>query len=56
MRQSNVVMLAFSAFLGKICTKGFVPMADIFSCVVKSISKISGTTLFHMGVAIIQLP
>ena len=53
MGKSNIIMLTFRSLLSEVCSKGFVPMADIFGRIVKGISKIARTTFFHMGVAVI---
>ena len=46
-------MLAFGAFLLKIGSEGFIPMADILRGVVKSIPKVSGTSFLHVGMTAI---
>ncbi len=56
MRQSNIIVFTFGTFLFKICTKRFIPVADIFRSIVKGIAQVSGTTFLHVGIAIIQLP
>ena len=42
-------------FLGKILSKCWIPVADILSGIVQSISQVLGTTLFHMCISTIQL-
>ena len=46
-------MFAFGAFLLKVGSEGFIPMADILSGVVKGIPKISGTSFLHVGMTVI---
>lgn len=38
MRYCNVIMLAFSSFLGKIFGKCRIPVANILGCIVQGIS------------------
>ena len=55
MGDSNIVMFTFGKFLFKISIEGFVPVADVFSCINQGISQISGTTLLHVRIARFQL-
>ena len=55
-RNKAIGSIALCSFLREICSKRIIPMADIFSCIVKGISKITRTTFFHMGMTVIQLP
>ena len=50
MRDCDVIVLALGAFLGKIGSKGFIPMADKLSGVENGVSQVSGTPLLHARV------
>ena len=41
-------MLAFSLLFGKVFSKNRIPVTDVFGCSVKSVSKITRATLFHI--------
>ena len=56
MGQGHIVMLAFSTFLGEVGGKGRVPAADVLRGVVDGIAQVSGSTLLHMGIAVVELP
>lgn len=43
-------MLAFRAFLFKICTKRFIPVTDIFCGIIKGVPEVSGTSFLHMRI------
>ena len=49
-------MLALSPFLGKVGSKGRVPMADVLGSVVERIAQIPGASFLHVGVAVFELP
>ena len=55
MRDGDIVVLTFRTLLGKIGGKGWIPMADIFSSIEDGVAELSGTALFHAGIAIIDL-
>ena len=50
MGERNIVVLALSPLLGKIGREDWVPMADVFRGIVKSVAQVSGTSLFHVGI------
>lgn len=52
----NIVMLALGAFFSKISGEGRIPMADVFSSIVKGKTQISGAAFLHAGVAVGKLP
>ena len=54
MGNGNIVVLALSAFLGQISSKGRIPVADILGRIEQGISQVSGTTLFHVRISVIQ--
>ena len=54
-RDSDVVMLTLSPFLGEVNGEGVVPKADIPGGVIESVSKITGAAFLHVSVSIIQL-
>lgn len=55
MRNGDVVVFSFRPLLGKIGSESVIPDADVLGSIEKSIAKITGTTLLHMGVGIVQL-
>ena len=56
MRDGNIVMLSLRTLLFKIGRECRTPKADIFGGIEKSISQISGATLFHVSITVLQLP
>ena len=50
MRDGNVVVLALSALLGEIGSKGRVPVTDILGSVEDSEAKITRASLLHMSI------
>ena len=53
--KGNVVMFTFCSFFGEISSKSWIPVTDILGCVEKGIAQISGTPLFHVRIAILEL-
>lgn len=56
MRDGNIVMLSLRTLLFKIGRECRTPKANIFGGIEKSISQISGATLFHVSITVLQLP
>ena len=48
-------MFALSSFLSEVMGKSWVPLANILGRIVKGIAQISGTPLFHVRIAILEL-
>ena len=49
-------MFALSSFLGEVYGKGGVPEADVFGGVIEGVTKITGASLLHVGIAVFELP
>ena len=49
-------MLALGSFFGEVSSKGRIPVADVFSGIVKGVSQIPGASFLHVGVAVFELP
>ena len=49
-------MLALRAFLGEVSGKNPIPMADVLGSIEDSKSEIPGAALFHMSIAVFELP
>lgn len=56
MRYGNVVILALGALLGEISSKGWIPLEDILRGIENGVTQVSGTSYFHVGVAVGKLP
>ena len=56
MGNSNIVVFALSPFLSEISGECRLPVTNILGCVVKGIAQISRASLFHVWVAIFELP
>ena len=56
MGHGNLIVFALTDLFLKICSKGFVPEADIFCRIKQGISQLMGTAFSHMGLCRIQLP
>ena len=56
MRNGDIVMLALRTFLREIGGKGWVPKANVFGGIVDRIAQVSGASLFHVGIAVLELP
>ena len=56
MRDGNIVMLSLRTLLFKIGRECRTPKTNIFGGIEKSISQISGATLFHVSITVLQLP
>ena len=54
MRDGNIVMLSLRTLLFKIGRECRTPKANIFGGIEKSISQISGATLFHVSITVLQ--
>ena len=52
--RGNIVVLAFSLLFGKVFSKNGIPVTDVFGCSVKSVSKITRATLFHVCIAVCE--
>lgn len=55
MGHGNIIVFALPDFLQKICTKGFIPVADLFCRIRQGIPQIAGATFLHMGIGRIQM-
>ncbi len=51
----DVVMLAFSSFLGQVSGENRVPKANVFRGVEKSIAQVTGTSFLHVGITVFEL-
>lgn len=56
MGESHIVVLAFSHLFGKVGSESRIPVADIFGGIVEGVAQVSGATLLHMGIAVVELP
>ena len=51
MRDSNIVMLSLSSFLGKVGSERGLPMTDIFGGIEEGIAQIARATFLHVSVS-----
>ena len=55
MGNSDILVLTFRTFLGKICIESIIPDADVLGGIEKSVAEVTGTSFLRVRLSIIEL-